>query len=64
MRVFKDFKKVSLKPSESAEVSFKVTEDMLKYYTAANRFESENGDFKAFIGFDSTTENEYSFCLK
>ncbi len=63
VKELKGFEKVSLKAGESAEVSFSVTEDMLKFWTIENRFDSEPGKFKVFIGFDSTTDNSAEFKL-
>ena len=46
----KDFAKISLKPSESKTVKFRITEDMLKYFDdAAHEWVAEDGDFVAHI---------------
>ncbi|WP_029232283.1 beta-glucosidase BglX [Butyrivibrio sp. VCB2006] len=63
IKELKGFKKVSLQAGESAEVSFEITEEMLRFWTASNKFESEPGKFKVFIGFDSATDNEAEFEL-
>ena len=63
IKELKGFKKVSLGPGENSQVSFEITEEMLKFWTASNRFESEAGKFKVFIGLDSATENEAEFEL-
>ena len=63
IKELKGFKKVSLQPGEKSEVSFEITEEMLKFWTASNKFESEPGKFKVFVGFDSATENEAEFEL-
>ena len=63
VKELKGFKKVSLLPGESKEISFDIREDMLRFWTIENRFDSEPGKFKAFIGFDSTTDNATEFDL-
>ncbi|WP_242831976.1 glycoside hydrolase family 3 N-terminal domain-containing protein [Butyrivibrio sp. VCD2006] len=64
VKELKGFEKVTLLPGESREVSFEIKEDMLRFWTIENKFDSETGKFKAFIGFDSTTENGSIFELK
>ena len=63
IKELKGFKKVMLDAGEAAEVSFDITEEMLRFWNLSNRFESENGKFKAFVGFDSATENFAEFEL-
>ena len=63
VKELKGFAKVSLLPGESKEVSFKVKEEMLRFFTVNNRFESEPGKFIAFIGIDSETTNGAEFEL-
>ena len=41
----------------------KITEDMLRFFTIRNKFESEPGKFIAFIGTDSETDNGAEFEL-
>ncbi len=64
VKELKGFKKVRLLPGETKDVSFEITEDMLRFWTINNKFESEEGDFKVFIGSDSTTENCAEFSLE
>ncbi len=64
VRELKGFKKVTLSAGESDTVCFEITEKMLRFWTMNDRLESEPGKFKAFIGFDSTEENEVSFDFK
>ena len=63
VKELKGFEKVTLGPGASKEVSFKITEDMLRFWTIRNKFESEPGDFKVFIGLSSDTDNEANFTL-
>ena len=44
------FKKVSIPAGECVEVSFEVTEPMLRFYNAQCEFISEAGDFDLFVG--------------
>ena len=57
IKELKGFERVTLKPGESQDVSFKITEDMLRFFTINNVFESEKGKFTAYIGFSSDTDN-------
>ncbi len=63
LRELKGFEKVELKAGESKTVEFGITEDMLRFFTINNVFESEKGKFIAFIGFDSETDNGIEFEL-
>ena len=63
VRMLKGFQKVVLNPGESREVSFTVTEDMLRFYDHSMQYVSEPGDFDVFIGPDSRTENTARFTL-
>ena len=63
VKELKGFEKVTLAPGKSKKVSFKISEDMLRFFTITNKFESEPGKFTAFIGTDSETENGAEFEL-
>jgi len=63
VRELKAFEKIDLEPSQSKEVIFVITNEMLKFYGADMRFDSEAGSFKVFVGGDSTTQNEIEFEL-
>ena len=64
VRELKGFQKVTLAPGESAEVSFAITEDMLRFWNVDMNYVSEPGRFELFIGFDSTAANSAAFTLK
>ena len=49
MQEMKGFEKVWLKAGEEKEVTFTVTEEMLKFYSANGKFESESGAFDLWI---------------
>jgi beta-glucosidase len=63
VRSLKGFKKVTLAPGESADVSFTITEEMLRFYDINMNYVSEPGKFQLFIGFDSTAVNHADFTL-
>jgi beta-glucosidase len=63
LKELKGFKKISLEPGESQTVTFEITEEMLKFYTASKKWESETGKFKVYIGRDSCTEDNEEFTL-
>ncbi|MBB5440904.1 beta-glucosidase [Pedobacter sp. AK017] len=64
VKELKAFQKISLKPGESKTVSFKLTENDLKFYNTALRFVAEPGDFNLFIGGNSRDVLETKFSLR
>ena len=63
VKELKGFKKAELEAKEAKEISFEITEEMLRFFTINNKFESEEGAFKVFVGTDSTTKNSADFEL-
>lgn len=63
VRELKGFKLISLKPGESREVSFKIDENTLKYYSGNNKWEAESGMFNVFVGGSSKTSLKEKFKL-
>jgi beta-glucosidase len=63
VKELKGFEKISLKPGESKTVSFKITEEDLKFYNTALKFVAESGDFKVYIGGNSRDVMEAKFAL-
>lgn len=61
IRELKGFKKISLKPNEKCKVSFTITEDMLKFWSANDRFEAESGWFTVWISNTSTETKSVRF---
>lgn len=59
----KGFKKITLKPGESREVSFTIDQEMLEFYTFNKKWASEPGQFKVFVGPNSSELKEASFEL-
>jgi len=62
-RELKGFEKVTLAPGETREVSFTITEEMLRFYDIEMNYTSEPGDFKVYIGGDSSCKKFASFEL-
>lgn len=60
-RELKGVKALRLKPGESREAVFAVTEEMLKIWDWEGRFLAEPGAFTVYIGPDSRTENGAGF---
>lgn len=56
IKELKGFEMVELAPGETKTVSFKITPELLQYYTANRKWETEAGDFNVFIGKDSTVD--------
>lgn len=63
VKMLRGVQKVFLQPGESREVSFEITEEMLRFYDADMNYVSEPGLFYVFIGHDSDTENYREFSL-
>ncbi|WP_228530376.1 beta-glucosidase BglX [Tamlana sp. I1] len=53
IKELKGFEMVSLEPGESKTVTFEITPELLQFYTANKKWETEAGDFHVFIGSDS-----------
>ena len=49
VRELADFKKISLDPGTEEEVSFTIDEEMLRFWTAEGKWESEAGKFLVWI---------------
>lgn len=63
MKVLKAYKKVFIGAGETVTVDFKIDNEMLKFYDYNMNYVSEKGQFTAFIGENSTTENYVQFDL-
>ena len=63
IKELKGVRRVPLQPGEEKEITFAITEPMLRFWTVNRRMESEPGDFQAWIGLDSTTENTAFFTM-
>jgi len=63
VKELKGFDKIGLKPGESKTVSFKITEEDLKFYNTDLKFVAEPGDFKIYVGGNSRDVMETGFSL-
>ncbi|TDO19715.1 beta-glucosidase BglX [Pedobacter duraquae] len=63
VKELKGFQKISLKPGESREVSFRIQESDLKFYNANLKYVAEPGAFKVFIGTNSRDVQTADFTL-
>lgn len=61
VKELKDYKKVMLKAGEEKTVKFKITEEMLRFWSANNKFESEYGSFTLWISDCSDTGESVKF---
>jgi beta-glucosidase len=64
VKQLKGFQKISLAAGESKTISFKITEEDLKFYNADLKLVAEPGDFKIFIGSNSRDVTESTFKLQ
>lgn len=53
VKELKKFKRIRLKPGESQQVTFRITEEDLKFYNANLEYVAEPGEFDVFIGTNS-----------
>ena len=63
MKELKGYEKIALGVGEEKRVSFKITEEMLKFWTANKKYEAENGGFTVWIGEDSSVKEGVRFRL-
>jgi beta-glucosidase len=59
----KGFEMIELQPNESKKVSFTIDEKLLEFYSANNKWETEKGDFKVFVGGNSAQTLQADFEL-
>lgn len=64
VKELKAFQKVIILPKQEKEVTFEISEDMLKFWDENLRYDSENGDFKVYIGTNSEDTLFDTFLLK
>ena len=63
VRELRGFEKLWLDPGEEKEVSFTITENMLKFHDINMKYTAEPGRFTVFVGGNSRTLNQAEFCL-
>lgn len=64
VRELKAFKKVLFLPKEEKEITFEISEEMLKFWNENLEFDSEEGEFRVFIGTNSEDTLYDTFTLK
>lgn len=63
VKELKKFEKVMIRKGETREITFKITEEDLRFYNYNLDYVSEPGDFKVFVGGNSRDVKEASFTL-
>lgn len=63
VKELKHFERISLKPGEKRDVSFKITPDDLKFYNRNLEYVAEPGEFQVMAGPDSKRMSTLSFSL-
>ncbi|HEX6334496.1 MAG TPA: glycoside hydrolase family 3 C-terminal domain-containing protein, partial [Flavisolibacter sp.] len=63
VKELKGFRQVLLQPGESKTITFRITENDLKFYNSDLKYVSEDGEFKIFIGGSSDRVQEAGFRL-
>lgn len=58
------FKKLSLDAGEGCEVSFEISEPMLRFWNTENKYISEPGEFRLSVGYADHSYLTEEFCLK
>ena len=64
VKELKGFQKIDLNAGESKEITFKITEKELEFFTEAAGWHTEPGQFKLWVGTSSAEGLEGSFELK
>lgn len=64
VKELKGFEKISLAPGETKTVTFKITEDMLRFYNQKMEYVSEKGEFEVMVGKNSVDLQKATFILK
>ena len=66
VKELKGFEMIELQPNESKKVNFKINKKTIEFFTANGKWESEDGDFKVFVGSSSadTLEKDFSYINK
>lgn len=64
VKELKSFRKVKLLPNQEKEVHFEIGEEMLKFWKEEMKFDSEEGEFRVFVGTNSEDTLSNTFILK
>ena len=57
VKELKGFQRIHLKKGESKEVTFEITDNLLKFYNSSLEYVLEPGEFEIMIGPDSSLKN-------
>ena len=57
VKELKDFKRIAVKRGETVNVTFEITEPMLRFFTIDNEYTSEKGEFHLYVGSSSADES-------
>ena len=63
VKELKGYQKVSLKANESKKVSFEITEDMLRFWTASGKLDAESGSFTVWVSNSSNVKDGVQFTI-
>ena len=63
VRELKGFQRIAMQPGESREVTFEITEEMLRFYNIDMGYVAEPGRFEVYIGGSSDAEQKAEFRL-
>ncbi|MMZ69309.1 Periplasmic beta-glucosidase precursor [compost metagenome] len=63
VKELKNFQKLMLKPGESRTLSFRISEEDLKFYNGQLQRVAEPGEFNVQVGLDSESVQQQSFEL-
>lgn len=61
IKELKGFEMVELQPNEEKRITFTIDKQTLQFYTSNQKWETEPGDFKVFIGTNSRDTKEFDF---
>lgn len=64
VKQLKGYQRVTLEPGQETQVSFEISEEMLRFYTANGTWASEPGVFEVMIGESSAVEQKAEFLLR
>lgn len=63
LKELKGFQKISIKKGEKQTVTFRISQEDLKFYNSDLQFIAEPGEFEVFVGGDSDTQLNEKFLL-
>ena len=63
LKELKGFQKITIKKGEKQKVTFRISQEDLKFYNSDLQFIAEPGEFEVFVGGDSDTQFNEKFLL-